>query len=224
MGENPGPAVGDRFEELEAVDTLRPLMAVLDTNFWLATHVTSVTMGYSAGLLASLIAHVYVFARLFRASQEFTRNLARMIYGVLCFGLLFSVVGTILGGIWANDSWGRFWGWDPKENGALLICLSQIAILHGRLAGWLRDQGLAMAVIAGGVVVGFSWWHVNQLGVGLHAYGFTRGVLTVLYGFYTSQVLMLGLGAIASTRQPRPVVAPQPVPGPTVPVGVLATR
>ena len=64
-----------------------------------------------------------------------------MTYGVICFGLLFSVVGTILGGIWANDSWGRFWGWDPKENGALLICLSQVALLHARMCGWVRDRG-----------------------------------------------------------------------------------
>ena len=94
----------------------------------------------------------------------------------ICFGLLFSVIGTILGGIWANDSWGRFWGWDPKENGALLIVLSQIAILHGRAGGYLRTHGVCMAAALGGTVIAFSWWGVNLLGVGLHSYGFTSGI------------------------------------------------
>src|SRR5690606_19088166 len=121
------------------------------------------------------------------------RSVSRMIYGTICFALVFSVVGTILGGIWANDSWGRFWGWDPKENGALLICLVNIATLHGRLAGWLRDRGMALAAIFGGVVVAFSWFHVNQLGVGLHSYGFTEGILTALTIFYVSQAIVFAL-------------------------------
>ena len=78
----------------------------------------------------------------------------------------------------------------------------------GVVAGWLRDQGIAMAAIAGGMIVAFSWWHVNQLGVGLHSYGFTNGILTTLHIFYGSQLLMLGLGLIASTRQPRVATEP----------------
>ncbi len=190
-----------KFEELEGGDTMPQLVAVLDTNFWLSTHVTTVTMGYSAGLLAALLAHVYILAKLFgRAQPKFLRDVARMTYGAVCFGLLFSVVGTILGGIWANYSWGRFWGWDPKENGALLICLAQITILHGRMAGWLRDHGVALASILLGVVVALSWWHVNQLGVGLHSYGFTQGILTALYWFYLSQAVVFVLGLVASAR------------------------
>src|SRR5215831_16624282 len=120
------------------------LRAVLDTNFWLSTHVTTVTIGYSAGLLAAFLAHIFVIGRLFgfkKGDGDFYRNVVRMVYGVLCFGLLFSVVGTILGGVWANDSWGRFWGWDTKENGALLICISQVALLHARMSGMVRDFG-----------------------------------------------------------------------------------
>lgn len=201
-----------RFEELEGTDTMPQLLAVLDTNFWLGTHVTTVTMGYSAGLLAAMLAHVYIFSRLFGGSAQFLRSVGRMIYGTVCFGLLFSVVGTILGGVWANYSWGRFWGWDPKENGALLICLAEIAILHGRMAGWLRDLGLALASIVLGIVVAFSWWHVNQLGVGLHAYGFTEGILTALTWFYLSQIGVFVFGLVASTRQP--VAAPESEPTP----------
>jgi ABC-type transport system involved in cytochrome c biogenesis permease subunit len=211
-----GMFLARKFEELEGVDTMPQLVAVLDTNFWLSTHVTTVTMGYSAGLLAALLAHVYIVAKLIgRARPTFLRSVARMTYGTICFGLLFSVVGTILGGVWANYSWGRFWGWDPKENGALLICLAQIAILHGRMSGWLRDHGIALASIGLGVVVAFSWWHVNQLGVGLHSYGFTQGILTALTWFYASQLVVFVLGLIAGTRtqhaqEPAPAPAPEP--------------
>ncbi|HLU40744.1 MAG TPA: cytochrome c biogenesis protein CcsA, partial [Planctomycetota bacterium] len=203
------------FEELEGQDTLRMLPAVLNTNFWLSTHVTTITMGYSAGLMAALFAHVWVFAKLFSPARvALLRSVSRMIYGTICFALVFSVVGTILGGIWANDSWGRFWGWDPKENGALLICLVNIATLHGRLAGWLRDRGMALAAIFGGVVVAFSWFHVNQLGVGLHSYGFTEGILTALTIFYVSQAIVFALGLVVPDTRVAPAPAPAASPRP----------
>ncbi|HIA26592.1 MAG TPA: hypothetical protein EYN79_00485 [Planctomycetes bacterium] len=160
-----------KYEFKEAVttgDTMPSLVAVLDTNFWLATHVTCVTLGYSAGLLAAALAHIWIFGKIFgfrRDDKDFYRTVSRMVYGVICFGLLFSVVGTILGGIWANYSWGRFWGWDPKENGALMICLAELAILHFRLCGYIREHGLALLAIFNGVIVAFSWWGVNLLGV-----------------------------------------------------------
>ncbi|MEM6672656.1 MAG: cytochrome c biogenesis protein CcsA [Planctomycetota bacterium] len=196
------------YEAVEAAtagDTMGGLVAVLNTNFWLATHVTTVTMGYSAGLLAAALAHVWLVTRLFRAVKnsgpelsrersEWFRRFGRLIYGVLCFGLLFSVVGTILGGVWANDSWGRFWGWDPKENGALMIVLYELVILHARMGGYIRDFGVAVLSVLGGAIVAFSWWHVNQLGVGLHSYGFTSGVLESLWTYY---YLVLGFIALS---------------------------
>jgi len=102
----------------------------------------------------------------------------------VCFGLIFSVVGTILGGVWANYSWGRFWGWDPKENGALLICLAELLILHLRMGGYIRDFGLALMAVLTGMVVAFSWFGVNLLNVGLHSYGFTAGIARALYTYY----------------------------------------
>ncbi|MEO0662926.1 MAG: cytochrome c biogenesis protein CcsA, partial [Planctomycetota bacterium] len=93
-------------------------------------------------------------------------------------------VGTILGGVWANDSWGRFWGWDPKENGALMIVLYQLVIVHARLGGYIKDFGISVLAVVGGGIVAFSWWHVNQLGVGLHSYGFTDGVVRNLLVYY----------------------------------------
>ncbi|HEX5137008.1 MAG TPA: cytochrome c biogenesis protein CcsA [Planctomycetota bacterium] len=189
-----GMFISNRFELIESRDTLRLLQAVLDTNFWLATHVVCITIGYSAGLLASAIGHVYVIGRIVglkRGNKSFYRNIARMVYGTLCFALLFSVVGTILGGIWANYSWGRFWGWDPKENGALLIVLAQLALIHAKLDGRLRDLGVSVASILVGGVVSWSWWGVNLLGVGLHSYGFTGGVWTGLITFWSIEGLVL---------------------------------
>jgi ABC-type transport system involved in cytochrome c biogenesis permease subunit len=186
-------------------DTMKPLIAVLDTNFWLATHVTTVTAGYAAGLLAGLVGAGYVLLRLFgirRDDRAFYKHLARMTYGVLCFGLLFSVVGTILGGVWANYSWGRFWGWDPKENGALLICLWEIAILHARMGGYLRDLGVCAAAAGGIAVITFSWWDVNMLGVGLHAYGATDGAYAV-YVVYGIAALLVALGGVVHLRERR---------------------
>lgn len=189
-----------RYEVKEAVDTMPSLIAVLDTNFWLATHVTTVTAGYAAGLLAAALAHVYIFGRLVgykKNDRAFYRGVARMTYGVLCFCLLFATVGTILGGIWANDSWGRFWGWDPKENGALMIVLWALVVLHARMGRYIAELGVAMGSIVLGMIVAFSWWGVNNLGVGLHAYGFTTGLWLWLGIFWGVQGFVL-LAAIAS--------------------------
>jgi ABC-type transport system involved in cytochrome c biogenesis permease subunit len=194
-----GMFLANRYEIKEGVDTMPSLIAVLDTNFWLSTHVTTVVMGYAAGMLAGAIAHIYIIGRLFRiriADRAFYRGVTRMTYGVLCFGLLFATVGTILGGIWANDSWGRFWGWDPKENGALMIVLWSLVILHAKMGGYIRDLGINMGAIFLAIVVTFSWWGVNNLGVGLHSYGFTSGVWMNLFIFWGIEtvVLLAGFG------------------------------
>lgn len=175
-----------KYEAKEATDTITQLVAVLDTNFWLATHVTIINIGYAAGLVAAIIGVIYLAGRftlmlMGRESKDFFKTLTRMSYGVICFCLFFSLVGTVLGGIWANYSWGRFWGWDPKENGALMICLWTLVILHGRMAGWIRELGVHMNAIILAIITTFSWWGVNNLGVGLHSYGFTEGVWGALY-------------------------------------------
>ena len=123
-----------------------------------------------------------------------------MIYGSLCFALFFSFVGTVLGGLWADDSWGRFWGWDPKENGALVIVLWNALILHARWGAMIKDRGLALLAVAGNVTTSWSWFGVNELGIGLHSYGFTEGVLTTLGLFAISQVVLIGLGLIPQKR------------------------
>ncbi|MBL9086593.1 MAG: cytochrome c biogenesis protein CcsA [Planctomycetia bacterium] len=194
-----GLFVSNRYEEIHASDTMPQLRAVLDTNFWLSTHVTCIGIGYAATLLASAFAHVTVLGRIVAPRWMRGENetaVARMTYGIVCFALVFSVVGTILGGIWANDSWGRFWGWDPKENGALLICLVQLAALHGRMGGLFRTFGFAQMTIFGGMVVAFSWWGVNLLEIGLHSYGFTKGVWTGLLLFWGVEAAAMVAGGV----------------------------
>src|SRR4029079_16636879 len=123
-------------------DTLRELQAVLDTNFWLATHVVMVTLGYASTFVAGALGITYLVRGIFTESLDKAagKELTRMTYVILCFAILFSFVGTVLGGIWADQSWGRFWGWDPKENGAILIVLWNALILHARWSGLARER------------------------------------------------------------------------------------
>ncbi|MBI2431919.1 MAG: cytochrome c biogenesis protein CcsA, partial [Candidatus Hydrogenedentes bacterium] len=198
-----GLFLANKYEMIDGRDTMPNLIAVLDTNFWLSTHVTTVTIGYSAGLLAAAIAHVFILGRAVgfrRGDKAFYNSVTRMTYGVLCFCLLFATLGTVLGGIWANESWGRFWGWDPKENGALMIVLWGLAVLHARMGGYIRDFGVNMAAVFGGIIVAFSWFGVNLLGVGLHSYGFTSGIHQALMTFYGIESLVLLLGTAVLMR------------------------
>ena len=153
-------------------DTFAVLLAVLDTQFWLTTHVIIINLGYAATLVAGLMGVALLLGMLVsrRFDKPARRQFANIIYGTVCFALLFSFFGTVLGGLWADDSWGRFWGWDPKENGALMIVLWNAVILHSRWAGLVRERGVAALAAFGNIIVIWSWEGVNQLGVGLHAY------------------------------------------------------
>jgi ABC-type transport system involved in cytochrome c biogenesis permease subunit len=185
-------------------DTMEMMRAVLDSNFWLATHVTTITVGYSATFLAGALAHVYIFRGLFSRtfSEDQRRALSRMVYGVVCFALLFSFTGTVLGGIWADQSWGRFWGWDPKENGALLIFLWNALILHALLGKFAGERGLMVMAVFGNIITSLSWFGVNMLGVGLHSYGFMDKAFWSLSAFVASQLAVMLLGLFA--RFPAP--------------------
>ena len=193
-------------------DTMQMLQAVLDTNFWLATHVVVITLGYAATFFAGTLAILYiglgVFTPLLRqklgargasvqiAQTDLGKALTKMVYGTVCFATLFSFVGTVLGGIWADQSWGRFWGWDPKENGALLIVLWNALILHARWGGLVRERGLMNLAIFGNIVTSFSWFGVNMLGIGLHSYGFMDAAFRWLMLFIATQAFIIGLGLL----------------------------
>ena len=182
-------------------DTMEMMRAVLDTNFWLATHVVTVTLGYASTFVAGFLAIIYILRGVFTTtlSVETAKSLARMVYGVVCFATLFSFVGTVLGGIWADQSWGRFWGWDPKENGALLIVLWNATILHARWGGLVRERGLMNLAVFGNIVTSFSWFGVNMLGIGLHSYGFTDAAFKWLILFIATQVALIFLGLMPVT-------------------------
>jgi ABC-type transport system involved in cytochrome c biogenesis permease subunit len=171
---------------------------VLDTNFWLSTHVVVVTLGYASTFVAGVLGIIYVVRGIFTDTLTSTtaKALSRMAYGILCFATLFSFVGTVLGGIWADQSWGRFWGWDAKENGALIIVLWNALILHARWGGLVRERGLMNLAIVGNIVTSWSWFGVNMLGIGLHSYGSMDQAFWWLVGFILSQVILIGLGLI----------------------------
>lgn len=191
-------------------DTLEMLQAVLDTNIWLATHVVVITIGYSAMFLAGVLAVIYVVRGVFTSSltPAAARSLSLMTYGVICFATLFSFVGTVLGGIWADQSWGRFWGWDPKENGALLIVIWCALTLHARLGGFIRQRGLMVMALFGNVVTAFSWFGVNMLGVGLHSYGFMDKALPWLAAFVASQCMLMAFALLPlSSWRSRPGIS-----------------
>jgi hypothetical protein len=119
-----------------------------------------------------------------------------MTYGTLCFATLLSFVGTVLGGIWADQSWGRFWGWDPKENGAVLIVIWNALALHARWAGLVKARGFAVLAVFGIAVTAWSWFGTNQLGIGLHAYGFNKELATTCAVIWVLSLCVMALGAV----------------------------
>ncbi|HVS52842.1 MAG TPA: cytochrome c biogenesis protein CcsA [Opitutaceae bacterium] len=178
-------------------DTMEMMRAVLDSNFWLGTHVVTITVGYAATFLAGFLALIYIVRGALTSSLDkpTADTLVRMIYGIVCFATLFSFAGTVLGGIWADQSWGRFWGWDPKENGALIIVVWNAIILHARWGGLVRQRGLAVLAVFGNIVTAWSWFGVNMLGVGLHSYGFTQAAFWWLTVFVASQLAVIAIAA-----------------------------
>jgi ABC-type transport system involved in cytochrome c biogenesis permease subunit len=194
-------------------DTLQMMEAVLDTNFWLATHVTTINLGYAATYVAGVIGVVYILLGVFTTAlkkpgtaaspeagsfqgQELGKVLSQVMYGVLCLATLLSFVGTVLGGIWADQSWGRFWGWDPKENGAILIVLWNALILHARWCGLVKDRGIAVLTLFGNMITTWSYFGTNQLGVGLHAYGFNNALATGCMVTWMIHLVLIGIGLI----------------------------
>ena len=172
-------------------DTLGMLVAVLDSNFWLATHVTTITIGYGASLAAGFIGHLYLIQNILNPSNnKKLKSIFNNLFGMTLFALFFTLFGTILGGIWADQSWGRFWGWDPKENGALLIVLWQLLMIHSRLAGIVKPPLFALGMGLNNIIVALAWFGVNLLQVGLHSYGFDDGVAKNLYIFILFEIIL----------------------------------
>jgi ABC-type transport system involved in cytochrome c biogenesis permease subunit len=183
---------------LSEPDTIGVREAVLDTQFWLATHVVSITLGYASTYAAGLLGLGYIFRGLCTPNLDAREGklLARVIYGVVCFAMLFSFVGTVLGGLWADDSWGRFWGWDPKENGALIIVLWNAFILHAKWDKIVGERGLAVLAVGGNIVTSWSWFGTNLLSVGLHSYGFSKEIGVALLLAVVVHLAIVGVGLL----------------------------
>jgi ABC-type transport system involved in cytochrome c biogenesis permease subunit len=170
-------------------DTIGVLVAVLNSNFWLSTHVVTISLGYAGMCLAGVLGHLYLIQAMANPrAEEKMRSLIRMTYAILAFGLIFSFIGTVLGGVWADQSWGRFWGWDPKENGALMIVLWGAILFHALAGRMIGPLGMAVGSVLGIIVVMMAWFGINLLGVGLHSYGFTSGVATALSAYVAIEV------------------------------------
>ncbi len=183
-------------------DTMEMLQAVLDSNFWLTTHVVTIMIGYSSTFIAGFLAMGYLFRRAFSRNPDIRGEeaLETMVYGVICFAAFFSFVGTVLGGVWADQSWGRFWGWDPKENGALLIVLWNVFILHAWNLPKIKPVSIMMMAVFGNVITALCWFGVNMLGIGLHSYGFMDKALLWLVVFIVTQLAVLSLGFFPSRQ------------------------
>lgn len=191
---------------------LHPLVPVLRSNYWLTIHVLTITLGYAAFALTLGLGNVslYHFLRGDRpgAKVKVAQKIAMMnqlTYRAMQFGVVLLAAGTILGGVWADYSWGRFWGWDPKEVWALIALLCYLAILHGRFTGWVGQFGFAAWSVISFLSVMMAWYGVNfVLGVGLHSYGFASGggFLAVM-SFVAAQLAWIGVVAYVHKRNER---------------------
>ena len=170
-------------------DTLGMLVAVLNSNFWLATRVTTITIGYGASLMAGCVGHLYLIQEIRGVNSASLKSIFNNLFGITLLALFFTLFGTILGGIWADQSWGRFWGWDPKENGALLIVLWQLMMIHMRLSGLAKPKEFALGMALNNIIVALAWFGVNLLQVGLHSYGFDDGVARNLFMFIGFEII-----------------------------------
>jgi cytochrome c-type biogenesis protein CcsB len=193
---------------------IHPLVPVLRSNFWLSVHVITIMLGYAAFALSLGIGNVTLFQYIRQGWQKkklpgFNQKvfeLNQLTYRAVQFGVILLAAGTILGGIWADYSWGRFWGWDPKETWALIALLLYLAVLHGRFTGWVGQFSFAALSVACFLGVVMAWYGVNYvLGVGLHSYGFASGGTEWVTGFSLVQLLYVGVayGAFRSGKRVR---------------------
>ena len=172
---------------------LQPLEAVLRSSFWLTTHVLTITMSYSFFFLAFVLGDMILIYYLFQPKKalSFAKKMYQPTYRLIQWGVVFLTGGTLLGAVWADYSWGRFWGWDPKESWALISLLAYLAILHGKLIGWITPLRMAISVVLMFFLVIMAWYGVNfVLGAGLHSYGFGSGGVEYMLAFFILHLIL----------------------------------
>ncbi|MDH3520333.1 MAG: cytochrome c biogenesis protein CcsA [Myxococcales bacterium] len=188
-------------ENLPIDSSINPLVPVLAHTSWLSIHVMTIMLSYSALALAMVIGHASLFVEVFQRHKVLLlSSLSKVLYKILQIGVLFLAAGIIFGAIWANESWGRYWGWDPKETWSLITLFLYLAIVHARFAGWLGHFGLAASAIIGFLAVLMTYYGVNFiLAAGLHSYGFSEGG-RIYAALYTIVELAIVGGALLRHR------------------------
>ncbi|MCB9092044.1 MAG: cytochrome c biogenesis protein CcsA [Halobacteriovoraceae bacterium] len=177
---------------------IKPLVPVLRDNFWLSTHVTTVILSYAALALSWILANITLAKRAFlKADASEIKRQSRIIYICVQVGVVMLSAGIILGGVWADYSWGRFWGWDPKETWSLIVLLIYVAILHGKYSSWINDRNFVPLIALAFLSVMMAWFGVNYiLATGLHSYGFSEGGAIFLGSFFIAQIGFLILSLL----------------------------
>jgi cytochrome c-type biogenesis protein CcsB len=200
---------------------VRPLEPILRSNFWLVAHVMTITLSYAAFALALGLANIMLGHYLLGSTNRpAIRSLSRWTYQSIQVGVLLLAAGIVLGAIWADYAWGRFWGWDPKEVWALVTLLGYVAVLHARLGGWAGHRGLAVCSVACFCLVVMAWYGVNfTLGAGLHRYGLGEGGPGYVCAAVALQLLYVGASLLRSwyfdaerglVSRPAPALPPAP--------------
>ena len=179
---------------LEVGDTFQPIPTVLNSSVFLTVHVFTIALGFAGMILSGIVSHLVLFrgnAALPSVEQPKGSPLYSLLYGTLVFGAVFTVVGTLLGGVWADFAWGRFWGFDPKECGALFVILWAMLALHLRAGRMVSARGFALMNCFNVIVTFLCWFGVNLLGVGLHSYGFQSGSVIWLAAFVVVDLIVI---------------------------------
>lgn len=176
---------------------LDPVVAVLRSNLWLTIHVLTITISYAALGITMLLGNYGMLKLAFgQLSDLELKDLAHHSYRMIQLGVFLLTVGIVLGGVWADYSWGRFWGWDPKETWALIADLGYLAILHARIVGWMTPLGMLVAGPLAYLLVVMAWYGVNfVLAAGLHSYGFSKGGAMWVGLFVLAQLSLIGVVA-----------------------------
>ena len=184
--------------------SLTPVVAVLRSNMWLTIHVLTIVASYGALALATVLAHLYAGVFVLRRSASPTLDsLYLFLYRTLQVGVVLLAGGTMLGAVWANASWGRYWGWDPKETWALITLLWFLAVLHGRFAGWIQPLGVAISTIGGFFLLMMTYYGVSFYLVGLHSYagGNAKPVPQLLVFYLVAEVLFMMVVGVSAFRR-----------------------
>lgn len=173
---------------------INPLVPALQS-YWLVYHVITILSSYSCLAIAMVIGHIVLIGAV-RNKGQITSSLSRMASAnlhIMQVGCVILIFGILLGAVWADSSWGRFWGWDPKETWALITWFVYIAFLHGRSAGWLNWKGLAFVSVAAFPVVVMTYYGVNFYLSGLHSYGAgsSPGIPKEAFGYLILETIFL---------------------------------